>query len=485
MCLPSLLKNLKLATLSPSLLFFLLSPSGTADQIANLSLYARGFLEEQKQDYHKAREIYEQVLKNDPEAYPLVEKVVGFQSYLDPNDVSFQNIPKATATLRSYAENHRENLEAQLYYATFLRKQAPNDAIAQKVALETLQLANKNSPHTNAIFAQLISIYEEQGKREQSEAVLEEQLSSVSEDWNHWHSLIPHIKTLYPAESARHAEKLAFTFKKLAEYGIHQEDIARRISEYYREQKDISKAIETLQKHLEAKPHSHSIRTRLGLLYLSKKDSSKGEQILKEVISIDPDQRLAHSSLAKLYKKQDKPIEALRHRAEVVRIRGGMPAEIIAIAEEYLEVDQAHEARLLLEKARFTHPESPGIHARLAIASLRDGLTKSAARLFRQAEALAEESEEENAKQYLDTDFQLEFAQALIDAGDIPSAETRLRQAVKGLDLDQEPHKYARAVTALAKLWLDQGKSKAEVNPLLQRALSVDPNNKEAATLLE
>ena len=139
----------------------------------------------------------------------------------------------------------------------------------------------------------------------------------------------------------------------------------------------------------------------------------------------------------------------------------------------------------MLEKFRFDHPESPGIHARLAIATLRDGLTEEAARLFRQAETLAEESKEEGAQQYLDTDFQVEFAHALIEANDFQSAETRLRQAAQGLDLDAEPQKYARAVTALAKLWLDQGKNEAPAQALLQRAILLDPDNEEASSLLK
>ena len=247
----------------------------------------------------------------------------------------------------------------------------------------------------------------------------------------------------------------------------------------------MDRALAVLEEHLELSPSSHSIRTRLGLLQLSNKDEAAGEKTLLDVIAIDPDQSLAHSSLAKLYAQRDEPLLALGHRAEVLRIRSGSPDEGIQVANEYLDLDQPHEARLLLEKFRFDHPDSPGIHARLAIATLRDGLPQEAARLFRQAEALAEDSKEEDARKYLDVDFQVEFADILIEADDLAGAETRLRQAAQGLDLDAEPKKYARAVTALAKLWLDQGKNEAPAKALLQRAIMLDPENEEAASLLK
>ena len=456
-----------------------------ADNTANLSLYAKGVLAEQKLDWRTARSLYEQTLTQDPEAYPLVKKLVALQSFDVENDPTFQDIPAASATLRNFATSHRKHLPSQLYYSTFLRRYGRDDEIARQAALDTLELAHENFPQSTHVFSPLISLYEDLDQRSQSLAILDGELAVENEDPNHWLALVPIIKTLIPADDPQYSAKLDLAMAKVEEYGLQRPDIARRVSEFHRERGRMDQALAALQKHLEFVPSSHTIRTRLGLLHLSNKDEELGEKILLEVIVIDPDQALAHSSLAKLYAKRDQTKESLHHRSEALRIRGGSPGDAIAVADEYLALDEPHPARLLLEKFRFDHPEDPGIHARLAIATLRDGLTQEAARLFRQAETLAEESQQEEAKEYLDADFQIEFAETLIDADDLQSAETRLRQAAQGLDIDTEPKKYARAVTTLAKLWLDQGKNESAAKALLQRALSLDPENEEAAALLK
>lgn len=451
----------------------------------NLLRYAKGVFAESDRDWQTARSHYEETLAQDPDCYPLVRKVVAIQNRKVPDDPNSRDLSAATATFRTFAENNRKHLGAQLDYAAFLRQHAPRDAIAQQAALKTLELAAENFPHTSPVFSPLISLYENLERRADSLRVLQAELAAPSEDPNHWLALIPQIKTLYPADDPSYTTLLAKAMAQVEEHGIARASIARRVSEFHRSQGRIDQAITALEKHLAASPSSHSLRTRLGLLHLSNQDEAAGEKTLLEVLAIDPDQSLAHSSLAKLYTKRDEPLLALKHRAEVLRIRGGTPEEAIAVADEYLALEKPHEARLLLEKFRFNHPESPGIHARLAMATLRDGLTEEAARLFRQAESLAEESKEADAQEYLDADFQIEFALTLIAANDLQSAETRLRQAAQGLDLDAEPQKYARAVTALAKLWLDQGKNEAPAQALLQRALLLDPENQEAAKLLK
>lgn len=455
-----------------------LSSIAQADNSENLGRYAKGVFAELQGNSRAARTHYEESLAADPDTFSLATKASRLQTRT-------QDPAAATATLRDYAQTHREHLPSQLYYASYLKRVAPNDQVAQKAAIETLELANENFPHLDVIYDPLILLYESAGQRADSLSLLEEQLKKPKDSPREWLALAPIIKTLYPKADPQYAEKLDLVYQNAAQGELHDPTSARSISEYFRAQGDLAGAIEILQKHLTLSPSSHSLRTRLGLLQLSNQEEEAGEQSLREVVTIDPDQALAHRSLAKLYTKREAPLKALHHRAEALRITGGHPDEGIALAEEYLALDQPHEARLLLEKFRFDHPESPAVHTRLAIATLRDGLTEQAALLFRQAETLAEESLEEDAKKYLDADFQIEFASSLITAGDLASAETRLRQAAQGLNLDTEPEKYARAVTALAKLWIDQGKNEAPAKALLQRAVALDPENQEAQELLE
>ena len=104
--------------------------------------------------------------------------------------------------------------------------------------------------------------------------------------------------------------------------------------------------------------------------------------------------------------------------------------------------------------------------------------------LFRQAEALAKESDDPTDKEYLDADFQLEFAGSLRAAGDIAAAESRLRAAIRGIPPEQ-PKKAARALRELARLWIEQDKNLAPAASLLKRAESLEPGNAETKELME
>lgn len=438
---------------------------------------AKAVYAELDSDSPAARELYEKALALDPESFPLTQKTSQWQ--LEDGD-----LPAAAATRRNYAQRHPHHLAAQLDYVSFLLTQAPKDDVALSEAQQTLERADGHFPHNAAVFSRLISVYENRALRQKSLQLFAAKLAAEQQDSSYWLALAPIAKTLFPADDPQYQANLAHIFSQISDRELSSPALARQVSEHYRKQGDLPTAIAKLTHHLQLNPSSHSLRTRLGLLELSAGEDAAGKATLLQVLAIDPDQELAHRSLARLYREQGAPDKALYHRAEGIRITGGNPGEAVEVAKAYLTLDDPHSARLLLEKARFHHPDELAILAQLAIATLRDGLTVEASRLFRQAEQLAKSSPDPDAQSTLDADFQIEFAQMLAAAGDFASAETRLRQTAQSLNLDEEPLKYAQAVTALAKLWIDQDKNHAPAQALLQRALALDPDNATAASLL-
>lgn len=420
---------------------------------------------------------YERALALDPDSFFLSRRTSQWQ-------LADEDLTAAAATRRSFATHHPLHLPAQLDYASFLLRQAPDDEVARDAAQETLELANENFPSEPNVFSKLINLYENRAQRPKSLALFREKLAAKEGPASYWLALAPIAKTLLPIDSTEYQDALERIFSQIPESSLANPSLARRVSEHYRRKNDLPTAIARLEAHLALAPSSHSLRTRLGLLQLSHGEQAAGKATLQQVILIDPDQALAHRSLAKLFQREDEPEAALHHRAEDLRITGGSPEETIAVAKAYLDLAQPHPARLLLEKARFHHPDDLSILAQLAIATLRDGLTVQSARLFRQAEQMAETSKDPQASRFLDVDFQVEFANSLVAAGDPDSAETRFRQAAQAINLDEDPVKYASVVTALAKLWIDQGKNLAPAQALLQRALALDPENETAAGLL-
>jgi predicted Zn-dependent protease len=459
------------------LLLILASPLHAENQRAKLSQFAKGVYAEQNQDHQGARKLYEASLADAPHTYYLARKTS--TSQLATND-----LPAASGTLRHYAQEHPDHLDSHIDYADFLNQYTPRDATARNTAIETLERANKNFPHTSAVFSPLINLYENNEEPDKSRALLRAQFDAPEAGPFHWMSLAPIVRTLLPSDSPELPERLETIALKTAETGIEFPSAVRSVSDYYRKTGRLAEAIVVLQKHVEAVPNSLELRTRLGLLLIYADRTEEAEASLLETLSIDHDQVLAHKALAKLYADAGDIDKSLHHRSEVLKIAGGDPQDFLELANEYLKNEQPHPARLILDNARFDHPKHVGIATRLAIATLRDGDTEIATLQFRLAEALAKDSKDPDDKKFLGANFQLEFAGALRDAGDLPAAESRLREAVRNTP-PEKPKQAARALRELAKLWLDQDKNHSPATSLLKRAASLDPDNEETAALLE
>ena len=463
----------KIPTVLRPLVILLLTTSFSQADVGALSSYAKGLFAERDGLGDEARLHFETTLAADPHSFTVAQRTA-----------NYQDLPTASKTLRTYANGHPNHLSSQIYYADFLQNSAPGDAIAKKTALTTLESAYQRFPHTSSVFSRLITIHEEDENRDASLKILHTELKAEHSDPYHWVSLIQQTRTLIPADDPTYHDTLNRLHSNARRDGIADPAIARRVADYYRDQGKTQLAIDTLTDHVHTVPNSLDLRTRLGLLLLSSNQEAAGVRMLEDTISIDPDQIYAHRALAKHHEDRGNIDQSLHHEAEVLRAAGGDPTEFIALANRYLEHEQPREARLLLEKARFHHPDNTAIIARLAIATLRDGNTKEAAELFRQAESLAKDAKDPKTKQFLDADFQIEFAHSLQQAGDTKEAENRLREAIRSVPEDQ-PNKAAYALRELARLWLDQNKNQGPAISLLKRAQKLEPENEETNVLLE
>ena len=239
-------------------------------------------------------------------------------------------------------------------------------------------------------------------------------------------------------------------------------------SEYFRDTERPDQAIDILKRHIEAAPSSLDLRTRLGILHFTAKRDAEGEAALKEVLAIHPRQALAHQSLAKFYRLRDSPGPARFHAGELLKIRGGSPADFIKLADEWLAADDPRQARILLEKAVFDHPQNFELANQLAIATCRDPATRDlAARLFREAEALR------SADRKPEPAFLIESAEALIAQGQSKAAEERLRAAIKSFPPEAKKET-AAALRRLALLWETESRNVNAARALRQRADALD-----------
>ena len=145
------------------------------------------------------------------------------------------------------------------------------------------------------------------------------------------------------------------------------------------------------------------------------------------------------------------------------------PGVRVVLAEEFLKADMVREARLLLEKGLYDHPEEAGIAVQLAIATRRDPETRDqAVRLFREAESISGTDGPAT-----EPEFQREFAECLLEEGKVAPAEDRLRAAIKKYPAESKKE-MASAMRRLAEIWISEKRNEAAAKSLLSRAEALE-----------
>jgi Flp pilus assembly protein TadD len=434
---------------------FLLFAASLAEAGNPRTDFALGVLAESRDDAAEATLRFENAREAAPLALPLVRRAVRAR-------LAEGARPAAVKLYRDLAAARPDDLEIQLACADFLEQQGGGDALALKLADETLEAALQKNPGHPEIIRRLF-------QRAPSAGDKSRRLDQLAADDPASVLLYATLtRSLFDSADAAAREKLDRRFLSAVESHPENPGLARAASEYFRDTERPDQAIDILKRHIEAAPSSLDLRTRLGILHFTAQRDAEGEAALKEVLAIHPRQALAHQSLAKFYRLRDPPGPARFHAGELLKIRGGSPADFIKLADEWLAADDPRQARILLEKAVFDHPQNFELANQLAIATRRDPATRDlAARLFREAEALR------SADRKPEPAFLIESAEALIAQGQSKAAEERLRAAIKSFPPEAKKET-AAALRRLALLWETEGRNVNAARALRQRADALD-----------
>jgi predicted Zn-dependent protease len=419
--------------------------------------FAYGVLEQMRGN-DTAQDHFEKALLADPLALPLVQRAVATR--LATGDRS-----AAVKLYRDLASAKPDDLRIQLTYTDFLDQQSDGDTLALKLSNDTLEAALAKHPRHPQIIRRLFQ-HAQSAKDKAKQLELLEMFSKDDPESTLLYKGLS--RGMFEAEDAAAKEKLDQRF--LSSFEAHPGDpsLARAASDHFRDTDRLDKAIDILKRHVEQAPSSLEMRTRVGILCFTAKRDDEGEAALKAVLEINPRQALAHQSLAKVYKLRNRPEPARYHAGELLKIRGGSASDFINLADEWLAADDPRQARLLLEKAAFDHPDNPDLAIKLAIATRRDPETREqAARLFREAEA----ARPVNAK--TEPAFLVESAEALIAQGQIKAGEERLRTAIKSY-APEAKKETAVALRRLALLWETENRNLDAARALRQRADAID-----------
>lgn len=441
----------------PTLFLILTSALFSAERNPRLE-FALGVLAESRGDAEEADRRFENARVADPLAWPLVSRAV-------IREVAAGNRPAAVKLYRDLAAARPDDLEIQLGYADFLDEQGRSDALALKLSAQTLEAALRKHPAHPQLIRRLFHYAQRAGDNPRQIALLDPLPPDDPESVLLYASL---SRSVFDAQDSAARDQVDQRFLRAMESHPESRVLARAASEHFRDTGRAEQAIDVLKRHAAAVPSSLELRTRLGILCLAAKRDAEGESALKEVLAIHPRQAIAHQTLAKFYRLRDQPDPARFHASELLKIRGGSPAEFLKLADEWLAVDDPKQARILLEKAVFDAPDHPELARKLAIATRRDPATRdSAARLFREAEATGPDLAA------TEPTFLLESAEVLIAAGQSKAAEERLRAAIKSYPPEAKKET-AAALRRLALLWETEKRNPDAARALRQRADALD-----------
>lgn len=439
------------------LLCFVLAASGLLNG-GSLLDFSYGVLEEQRGNPLKAGDFFTKAYDADPTSMPLVRRISEMR-------MKGGDRPGALAAFEKMLEARPGEPMIQIEFGDFLGRVGCGDALAERRREEAYLKVLEVMPGDFLPIERLIRSAREQGRDDRARELLEELGSGSPEAVRYY---VATTKSLYDNRDEAARNRISQRFKNAMEEHPEWAGTARAASDYFREAGEMDKAIGILESHVRARPSSLDLRIRLGILNFASGKDDEGQRILKEVLEIHPHKALAHESLAKFYRKEGMDDEARLHSAELLKIRGGAPEEFVELAEELLAAGQAREARLLLEKAVFNHPEDSGLMMKLAMATARDPETKdTAARLFREAENLLSNPAE------MDPSFLLESAKELVAQGQSKAAEERLRNAIRSFPKDAKKET-AAAMRALAGIWISEKRNEDAARSLISRAEALE-----------
>lgn len=420
--------------------------------------FSYGILEAERGNDKRATEFFESAYAADPLAMPLVRRMVEIK--MESGDrLGALGIYEKVITERP------EEIGVKIEYGDFLETIGRGDAQADRKREAAYLAVLEAMPGQVLPIERLIRFAREKGDDDRARELLEKLDMDSQEAVNYY---IATTKSLYDEKDEDANKRITDRFQKAMEDHPEWAGIARAASEYFREAGNMKEAIRMLDLHTEAVPSSLDLRIRKGILHFVAEEDEAGVKELKDVLAIHSRKVLAHESLAKFYRKKEQIDEALHHSAELLKIRGGTPEEFEQLAVELLSAGKNRDARLLLERAVFNHPENARLMTQLAVAAVRDPESKdSALRLFREAENMMSDTSQ------MDPNFLLEFSQELVAQGQNKAAEERLRNAIKTFP-KTATKETAAALRALAGIWNAEDRNADAARALISRAEALE-----------
>jgi tetratricopeptide (TPR) repeat protein len=250
------------------------------------------------------------------------------------------------------------------------------------------------------------------------------------------------------------------SYKKIIQSDPSNGEARLGLAALYDARGEYPSAIRAYEDYLERHPDNVDVLTRLGQLYYSSGQWGQAGELFDRSLELAPDNNGIHFWRALVAQEEKQWELAVDHMARVAK-DNPEPGVLLRLASYYDHLGQKKESLRVLRQLQRKHPKNPDFMYYLALAYEDRGKTRTAIRWLNRAVA-------QNPNQ---PQFPFHLALNWDKRNRFDKAEEYL---LRTIDLDPT---HALALNYLGYSWVEKNQRLEEALPLIQRAVSLDPEN--------
>jgi len=257
-------------------------------------------------------------------------------------------------------------------------------------------------------------------------------------------------------------------YERALELAPKNPDILLRVGDAYLNANEFKAAAETFAKLLDLRPNLPQLRERLAAVYLKLDQKDKAIALYKDLIKHEPLRFEFYNALGELYEDVGKLDDALNFFEQSLKLNPDQSDIYVAICEVQRRLKRSADATKTLAAWKKRFPVDWRVsYIQAFIHSGNKDYTKAVA-AYADAETLAREAPQEVK---LNAQFYFSYAAACERAGDLDKATALFRKVITA------DSKFANAYNYLGYMWADKGTNLTEAVELIQKAVTLEPDN--------
>ena len=442
----------------------LLSP-GNERKAQAYALFMQGTMAEEAGEPDRALTLFLKSLAADPTNVTLGLKV-------SSEHVRRGDTNEAVELLKTLVKGSPQEAQPMLALAYIYLKSLRKPDVAQKYAAQALDL----DPTNYLAYAYLAESWQLLNQPAKANAVLERAIKSTSRDPKFWLRIGEMYYQAFVREDAKKispeaTKKVNPLFAKAVELAGDDVEALNQAANYYVLSGQVPEAIPLYLKVLELSPNQNSIREKLAYSYLQSEQRAKAIEVLEAMIKQNPAQTYAYEMLGKIYEDEKQYDRAIVNYEQALLLNPNQPAAYERMAEIFaVQLKKPDKAIDVLSDARRRFPDLPGFSYLLARTLAMAKRNSEALAVFDQTRLEAEQAQES----LLNGLFYFDWGATAEQAGQFEKAADLFRKCLK---IEDRPEVIAQASNYLGYMWADRNENLEEAGQLIQRALSLSPNN--------